>query len=67
MPLIKSLIKEITKKKAISFVRIVNPQIEALLLEHTSEERIEQIKLQEEQNVNNYDAFINIRCTSNTN
>lgn len=65
MPLIKSLIKEITKKKAIPFVRIVNPQIEALLLEHTTDERIEQIKLQEEQNVNNYDAFINIRCTKN--
>ena len=58
-PLIKALIEEITKKKAIPFVRISDPEIEAKLLENTSDKRIEEIKIHEEQLVDNYDCFIN--------
>lgn len=64
-PLIKALIEEIAKNKGIPFVRISDPEIEAKLLENTSDERINQIKIHEEQLVNNYDAFINIRYTTN--
>lgn len=64
-PLIKSLIKDIKEKGGIPFVQITNPGIEAILLENTTDERIEQIKIHEQQKVDNYDAFINIRYTTN--
>lgn len=65
LPFIKDLIREITSNKAIPFVRITNPSIESILLENTTDERIKQIKIHEEQNNDNYDAFINIRYTKN--
>lgn len=63
--LIKSLIQEIVKNKGIPFVTFINPSIEALLLENTSEKRIEELKIHEDQKVNNFDCFIHIRYTTN--
>ncbi len=63
--LIKYLIQEITDQKAIPFVRIVEPEINSLLEELTTSERIEELKKRSEFDVENIDCFINIRYTTN--
>lgn len=63
--LIKALIKEIVKKEGIPFVRIMEPSINALLSEMTTDERIKELAHHEQQLVDNYDCFINIRYTTN--
>ena len=63
--LIKNLIKDINEVGAIPFVEIKEPKIDSYLLKKQTDERIEEIKKHEKQKVNNYDAFINIRYTTN--
>jgi len=63
--LIKEFIKDISKNEGIPFVEILFPSIESLLLEKTTEERIKQISIIEEQKINNFDTFIYIKYTKN--
>ena len=63
--LIESLIDDITKKGAIVFVEIKEPSVENKLLKNTNNKRINQIVLIENQKVENFDAFIQIRYTTN--
>lgn len=63
--LVKCLIKDITKKKGIPFVRMVDPEINSLLLELTTNEKIKEIKKRNDFDVDNYDCFINIRYSTN--
>ena len=63
--LIRYLIRDITDKKAIPFVRIVEPEINALLEELTTSERIKELKKRSEFDVENIDCFISIRYTTN--
>lgn len=64
-PLIKYLIKAIVEKKGIPFVRIVEPEINALLQEVTTESRIEEMEKHSMFDVENIDCFISIRYTTN--
>ena len=63
--LIKYLIHEITEQKGIPFVRIVEPELHALLQECTTEERIQELKKRNAFDVENLDCFINIHYTTN--
>ena len=63
--LIKTLIHQITEKKAIPFVRIIEPEIHALLQEKTNHKRIQIIKKMREFDVETIDCFINIHYTTN--
>ena len=63
--LIKEFIKDISKNEGIPFVEILFPSIESLLLEKTTEERIKQISIIEEQKINNFNTFIYIKYTKN--
>ena len=63
--LLKYLIKDITKNKAIPFVRIIDNEINSLLLETTSDNRIKEIKKHSKQDIENYDTFISIKCSTN--
>lgn len=63
--LIKCLIREITAQKGIPFVRIVEPEIHALLQELTTENRVQELKKRSEFDVENIDCFINIHYTTN--
>lgn len=63
--LVKCLIKDIVNNKGIPFVKIVDPEISALLLELTDDARIEELKKHSEFDVDNYDCFINIRYSTN--
>lgn len=65
LDLILSLIDEINKVEAIPFIRIKNDILNAKLLEVTNDKRIEILKKLKQQEVENYDAFINIRYTTN--
>lgn len=63
--LVKSLIKEIANVNAIPFVKIVDREINSLLLENTNDERINIMAKYEEIDVDTYDAFISIRYSIN--
>ena len=63
--LILNLIDDIVKMKGIPFVRIVDPIINAKLSELTSLKRIESLKKHSEDDIENYDCFINIRYSTN--
>lgn len=63
--LIKSLIRDIVKVKGIPFVRIIDNEINALLTELTTSARVLEIAKHKKEEVDNYDAFINIRYTEN--
>lgn len=65
LDLILALIEEINKVGAIPFVRIKNDILNAKLLECTTKSRIKTLHVLKEQEVENYDAFINIRYTTN--
>ena len=65
LDLILALIEEINKVGAIPFVRIKNDILNAKLLEYTTKSRIKTLHILKEQEVENYDAFINIRYTTN--
>ncbi|MBP3461523.1 MAG: aminopeptidase [Bacilli bacterium] len=62
---INYLIKDIVKNKGIPFVRIIDSEINSLLLENTNDNRIKEIKKHNEFDVENYDCFINIRYSTN--
>lgn len=64
-PLVKQLISDITKKKAHAFVELQDSEIEALLLETTSFDKIEKIKEKKRYDVEKYDCFIHIRYIKN--
>ena len=64
-PLIKCLIKDISKVGGIPFVKINDDELDALLLENTDEARMQEVLKQKEFEVNNYDCFIQIRYTQN--
>lgn len=63
--LIKYLIKDITSKNGVVFVKRVDSEINALLLETTKDNRIEEIKKRNQFDVDNFDCFINIRYSTN--
>lgn len=62
---VKYLIDDITRVKAIPFVRIINPSIEAYLSKNTVDNRIKELKKHGEDDVSNYDCFIHIRYNAN--
>ncbi len=64
-PLIKELIIEIKERLGNPFVVITDQEIERLLLNSTTDSRIEVLKKNEEFNVDNYQSFIRIRCNIN--
>ncbi|MGI6324586.1 MAG: aminopeptidase [Bacilli bacterium] len=64
-PLVKALITEICNQKAIPNVNIVDQEIGALLLENTTAKRVELIKKISQFEIDNYDAFINIKYSVN--
>lgn len=63
--LIKCLVREITEQKGIPFVRIVEPELHALLQELTTSERIQELKKRGQFDVDHIDCFINIHYTTN--
>lgn len=65
LDLILELIEDISKVGAIPFVNIKNDIINAKLLEVTNDNRINLLKKIKKEEVDNYDAFINIRYTTN--
>lgn len=65
LDLILSLIDEISKVGAIPFVRIKNDIINAKILGVTNDERIKVLKKLKDEEVKTYDAYINIRYTTN--
>lgn len=64
-PLIKCLIKDIVEKKGIPYVKIIDPEINSLILETATQNRVDLSKLNSEFEVNNYDCFISIMYTTN--
>lgn len=64
-PLIRYLIQAIVEKKAIPFVRIVEPEVNALLQEVTTESRIKEIAKHKMFDAENMDCFINIHYATN--
>lgn len=65
LDLILLLIKDISSLGALPFVKIKNDIINAQILKVTNEKRIEVLKKISEEEVENYDAFINIKYTTN--
>jgi aminopeptidase len=63
--LLKCLIKEILLVKSIPYVAFNHPTISYLLVEGTTDERIKLLKDLADQDVYNYDAFINVRYNYN--
>lgn len=63
--LVKCLIRDIVKAKGIPFVRIIDNEINSLLTELTTKERIEEIAKHKLEEVNNYDVFISIKYVEN--
>ncbi|MBE6144975.1 MAG: aminopeptidase [Firmicutes bacterium] len=63
--LIKALIRDIVKVKGIPFVRIVDNEINALLMELTNSKRIDELAKHKKEEVDNFDVFISIRYTEN--
>ncbi len=63
--LVKKLIKEIVDNKGIPFVRIIDNEIEALLVESTNSLRINEIVKAKQFEIESFDSFINIRYASN--
>jgi aminopeptidase len=64
-PLVKRLIVDITKIGGIPFVDMMDDEINALLLEHTTDNRIPFIQARKQYDVDHYDCFIHIRYTQN--
>ena len=63
--LVKQLIKDIISNEGIPFVKIIDKEINSLLLTNTNDERIKTLSKIEEFEVDNYDAFISIRYSTN--
>ncbi|MDD4035936.1 MAG: aminopeptidase [Bacilli bacterium] len=65
LPLVKYLIETIYQVGGIPYTNIMEHEIAALLLEQTSQKRIELLRSIAKFEVDNYDAFINIRYNVN--
>jgi len=65
IPLVKNMIEEIYMRDAIPYVNIIDQELLTLLLEKTSIERINLLKNIGKFEIDNYDAFINIRHSIN--
>lgn len=65
LDLILALIDDINKVGAIPFVNMKNDMVNAKLLEVTNDSRINLLKKIKQEEVENYDVFINIRYTTN--
>lgn len=63
--LVKCLIRDIVKVKAIPFVRIVDNELNSLLTELSNSKRVDELAKHSALDVENYDAFITIRYTEN--
>lgn len=63
--LIKFLIRKIVQAKGIPFVKMIDVTLEALLMELTTSDRIEEIKKRNLFEVDNFDCFINLRYLIN--
>lgn len=64
-PLVKHLICEIAEVGGIPFVKINDSELDAMLLEKTTDQRIPYIQKEKEYEVDNFDCFIHIRHTDN--
>lgn len=64
-PLVLELLKEIEKKGSVANVRFTDPEVTAYLTNMTTRKRIELLKKQGMDDVEDYDAFISIRYTTN--
>lgn len=64
-PLVKELIKDITKVGGIPTVEIHDEEIDTMLLEYTTDERIPLIVSKKQYDVDQFDCFIHIRYTKN--
>ena len=64
-PLVEELIKEAQKKGAIMSLNLYNPRLNARLAEGNTLARLEHLKKIKEFDVNNFDAFIQIRGSFN--
>lgn len=62
---VKILIKDIVLNKAIPFVKRLDNDISATLLENTLDNKIKELKKHAKEEVENYDCFINIRYNEN--
>lgn len=62
---IKYLINDIYENKGIPFVKMIDEELDNLILEKASSKTIDEIVKLKEYEVNNYDCFINIRYTQN--
>lgn len=64
-PLVEELIKEAQKVKAVMVLNMYDPKLNARLSEKSTDRRLEQLKKIKEFEVENYDAFIQIRTENN--
>ena len=64
-PLVEELIKEAQKIKAIMVLNMYDPKLNARLLEKSTDNRLEHLKKIKEFEVENYDAYIQIRTENN--
>ncbi len=64
-PLVKELIQAIKEKEGIPFIKITDPEINALILENAKENRIKEQVIRSKFEVDNYDVFITITYTTN--
>ena len=63
--LVKCLVRDIATVGGVPFVKLVDSEINSVLLENTNEKRIEILKKQAKFEIDNYDSFINIRYHGN--
>ena len=64
-PLVKELIKAIKEKEGIPFIRVTDPEVNALILENATTDRIKEQVIHSKFDVDNYDVFITITYTTN--
>lgn len=64
-PLILKLIEDITRVGAVASIRFTDAEVNALLANTTVEKRLELLRKQGMEDVENFDAFITIRYTTN--
>ena len=64
-PLIKCLIKDIYKNKGIPFVKLIDNELNSLILENSNSSVIDEIVKQKTYEVDNFDVFIRICYTEN--
>lgn len=64
-PLLLKLIEDITEKGGVASIQLTEPEISALLESTTNDKRLELLKKESLEDVENFDAFITIRYTTN--